>query len=309
MNLLLLCGLMGLAQASSRLLVEAPGTLTVILDSTVLSSGAGLGRYTAAGLSPGRHTLQIKNSSGQVLGQSVFDLPDNTSASATWDGMAIRLVGATEVSGLASSDEAPFKADGDEPVAPDTAALEAANDQDAGNQLASAHGQRAPVNSQPAGGRIPDELTRYAGQAVSSSIGVPSIVSDPLVSTVGSGFAHMVRTAEAGGMRKSYSPDARQGNPNVPPPILEDVKLVNVGGKPMTVYVDGMWLYDFGPGQTEKTFKIEVGRRELQFVDPARKELVWQGSLRIKEDYVVILEFSPTTAPRATNANWAWAGG
>ena len=116
-----------------------------------------------------------------------------------------------------------------------------------------------------------------------------------------------VQNAEAGGMRRTYSPDARQGNPNVPPPILEEVKLVNVGGKPMTVYVDGMWLHDFGPGQTEKSFKIEVGRRELQFVDPARKELVWQGSLRVKEDYVVILEFSPSLAPRATNANWAWA--
>ena len=307
MTLLLLCSLLGLAQAASRLLVEAPGTLTVILDSTVLSSGAGLGRYTAAGLSPGRHTLQIKDSSGQVLGQSVFELPDNTSATATWDGSAIRLVGATQVSGLASSAEAPFKAEGDVPEEQDLAALQAANDQDASNQLASAHGQRAQVNSTPAGGRIPDELTRYAGQAVSSGIGVPSIVSNPIVSTVGSGFVSMVQNAEAGGMRRTYSPDARQGNPNVPPPILEEVKLVNVGGKPMTVYVDGMWLHDFGPGQTEKSFKIEVGRRELQFVDPARKELVWQGSLRVKEDYVVILEFSPSLAPRATNANWAWA--
>lgn len=308
MTLLLLCSLLGLAQAASRLLVEAPGTLTVILDSTVLSSGAGLGRYTAAGLSPGRHTLQIKDSSGQVLGQSVFELPDNTSATATWNGGAIVLVGASQVSGLASSAEAPFKAEGDVPAQQDLAALQAANDQDASNQIASAHGQRAPVNNALAGGRIPDELTRYAGQAVSTSIGLPSIVSNPVVSTVGSGFVSMVQSAEAGGMRRSYSPDARQGNPNLPPPILEDVKLLNLGGLPMTVYVDGMWLVDFGPGQTQKTFKIEVGRRELQFVDPVRKELIYQGSLRVKKDYVVVLEFSPSQAPRATNANWAWAG-
>lgn len=302
--LLLLCAQ---ALAASRLIIEAPGTLTIILDNQAVSTGAGLGRYTLGAVSPGRHTLQIRDNTGRVLGQSVFELADNTSATATWDGASIRLVGATVVSDLAATPDAPFKAEGDTPEAQDLAALQAANDQDASNQKASAHGQGASSRSEPAGGRIPPELQRYAGQAASAAIGVPSIVSDPLATTVGSSFAHMVRNAEAGGMRRTYNPAARQGNPNVPPPVLEQVKLINQGGRPMIVYCEGMFLHEFAAGQTEKLVKLEVGRRELQFVDPARKEIVWQGALRVKEKYVVELAFSPSEAPRALNANWAWA--
>lgn len=305
--LLALATLVASADAASRVVIQAPGPVTVIMDAMPVSTAGGLGRYTLSAVSPGQHVLQLQDATGTVLYRATVEIPDNASVSATWDGVKMTLVGAHEVTALSTDGQAAFRDPDDVASTEPNTALQAANDQDHGNQLASAHGQAEVRDTHAVGGRIPYEVQEVVGYAATSAIGVPSIVSDPIVSTVGSSFAYMVSTAEAGGIRKRYSPDARQGNPNAPPPVLEEVKLVNVGGKPMSVYVDGMWLHDFEAGQTEKTFKIEVGRRELQFVDPALRQIVHQGSLRIKEDFVINLEFSPVQAPRATNANWAWA--
>ncbi|MCK6504755.1 hypothetical protein L6R53_15345 [Myxococcota bacterium] len=298
------------ARAASRMVIHAPGTVTVVMDNRPVSSAGNLGRTTLSAVTPGRHELQLRDTTGQVLYKATIEVPDNASVTATWDGAAMTLVGAHEVSALSAEPPSAFRDPADVAPEPDDAALQAANDQEHGNQLASAHGQGEVRDTHAVGGRIPYEVSQAAGTVASAAIGTPSLLSSPVASAasaVGGGFVYMINTAEAGGIRKRYSPDARQGNPNVPPPILEEVKLVNLGGQPMSVYVDGMWLYDFAAGQTEKSFKIEVGRRELFFVDPQRKQIVHQGSLRIKEDYVIVLEFSPTQAPRATNANWAWA--
>lgn len=297
----------GPAQANSRMVIQVPATVAVVMDQVPVSSSGGMGRTTLTAVTPGHHHLQLIDAAGQVLYQATIDVPDNASINATWDGVAMTLVGAHEVSALSTDPDTPFRDPADVPDDDPNTALDAANDQEHGNQLATAHGQGAPRDTHAVGGRIPDEVTQAVGTVATAAIGVPSIVSDPVVSAVGSSFAYTLATAEAGGIRKRYSPDARQGNPNAPPPVLEEVRLVNVGGQAISVFVDGMWLHDFEPGQTEKSFQIEVGRRELQFVDPRLKSVVHQGSLRIKEDFVITLEFSPVQAPRATNANWAWA--
>ena len=310
LNLLLPLLLDNPAQAASRMVIHAPGTVTVVMDNLPVSSSGNLGRTTLSAVTPGRHELQLRDSTGQVLYKATIEVPDNASVSATWDGVAMTLVGAHEVSALSTDAPAAFRDPADVAEKPDDAALQAANDQEHGNQLASAHGQAEVRDTHAVGGRIPYEVTQVAGTVATAAIGTPTLLSDPVTSAasaVGGSFVYMINTAEAGGIRRRYSPDARQGNPNVPPPVLEEVKLINVGGQPITVYVDGMWLHDFAVGQTEKTFRIEVGRRELSFVDPQKKQIVHQGSLRIKDDYVIVLEFSPTQAPRATNANWAWA--
>ncbi len=303
--LAVLLGLSGRADAASRMIVTVDGVFNVSLDAVSVVGAGTMGRTTIS-VTPGRHLLQVRDTAGLAVYSATIEVPDNASVTAHWDGTAMKLVGAHEASSLTVEADTPFKAEGDVPEAEDRAALDAANDQDDKNQVASAHGQRAQTDNHAVGGRIPTEVTDAVGQTATSGLGVSANTANLAYAAAGS-FAYMVQTAEAGGIRKRYSPDARQGNPNAPPPVLEDVKLVNVGGKPMSVYVDGMWLHDFEPGQTEKTFQIEVGSRQLQFVDPAKKAIVHQGSLRIKEDFVLVLEFSPTSPPKATNANWAWA--
>ncbi|NOY25748.1 MAG: hypothetical protein GXP62_07725 [Oligoflexia bacterium] len=299
--------MVGSAQASSRMVVQVDGVFAVVLDSVPVTSLGSMGRTILSSVTPGQHSLQVRDPTGKVVYQATIDVPDNASVSASWDGQQMSLVGAHEVTALTAQDDGAFRDPADVPVQQPNPALDAANDKDRNNQLASSNGQ-APVNDTHAvGGRIPYEVGQVANTVAAAAISMPSLAVDPVLSTIGSGLAYTLSTAEAGGIRKHYQPSLRQGNPNTPPPVLEDLKLINVGGKPLSVFVDGMWLDDFAEGQTEKTFKIEVGRRELQFVDPARNAVVFQGSLRVKKDYVITLECSPTQQPRATNASWAWA--
>lgn len=299
--------LVGSARASSRLVVQVDGVFTVVLDSIPVTSSGGMGRTTLSSVTPGQHSLQVRDPTGQVVYQATIEVPDNASVSASWDGLKMILVGAHEVTALTTQDDGAFRDPADVPVQQPNQALDQANDKDHNNQLASSNGQAPVSDTHAVGGRIPYELGQVASSVASEAISVPGVAVDPVLSTIGSGLAYTLSTAEAGGLRKRYQPSLRQGSPNAPPPVLEDVKLINVGGKPLSVFVDGMWLDDFTEGQTEKTFKIEVGRRELQFVDPARNAVVFQGSLRVKKDYVITLECSPTQEPRATNASWAWA--
>lgn len=305
-SLALLALLASPAQAASRMVIEVQGQWTVILGTAPVVSPTSVGRTTLNGISAGQHRLQVLDPQGLTVYAATIEVPDNASVSATWDGTAMHLVGAWEASSLTAEGVGAHRDASDQPEAQDVAALERANDQDPNNQRASAHGQGAYTEYRQVGGTIPTQVTDAVGTAATVTLGVDTSLLNVAGSAV-QGFSYMVQTAEAGGTRRYYSPDARQGNPNVPPPILEEVKLVNVGGQPMTVYVEGMVLHDFDEGETEKTFKIEVGRRELQFVDRRTRQLVHQGSLRIKEDFVIVLEFSPTQPPRATNANWAWA--
>jgi len=295
------------ARAASRMVLTLPPTVSVVLDNAPVTAGSGMGRLTVSSLAAGRHNLQLRDPQGMVVYQATIEVPDNASISASWDGSTMTLVGAHEVSAMSAEGDAPFKAEGDEPVAPDTAALERANDTSDQSQLASRNGQAAESDHHAVGGRVPSQVSQALGGAATTAIGIPQIAADPIVSTVGSGFAYMVNTAAAGGIRKRYSPDSRQGRPDLAPPVMEQVKLINDGGQPMSVFIDGMWLDDFAAGETQKVVKIEVGRRELAFVDPALRQIVFQGSLRVKKDYVIELHFSPTQAPKATNATWAWA--
>ncbi len=293
------------ADAASRLVVVVQGPYNVVLDQVPVTSAASLGKTTLA-VDPGRHQVQVRDTAGVVLYSAAIMVPDGTSATATWDGTAMTYVGAYEATAVTVEGDAPLKAEGDEPAPEDTAALDAANDQDEGNQLASAHGQRAVDDHHAVGGRIPTEVTDVVGDVATTTLGVSNPTTN-LVYGAAAGAVYMLDTAAAGGIGPRYSPDARQGNPNVPPPVLEEVRFHNEGGRPMRVYVDGMWLDDFAEGETDKTFKLEVGSRQLQFADLQRQAVIYQGSLRVKEDYVIDLSFSPTQAPQATNANWAWA--
>lgn len=294
------------AWALARLTIQASGAWTVILDAQAVWTAGSMGPVTLSGLSPGSHRLQVRDAAGLVVYDAQVEVADGASATARWDGRAMSLVGLRELRAVTVDGQSPFRAEGDRPVDPDTAALERLNAGEAQDQLASQNGQRPVQDSHAVGGSIPTEVTDLAGGALQSGLGL-SPSTGTLITGAASSFSYMVNTAEAGGLRRRYSPDARQGDPNVPPPVLEEVQLVNLGGKPMSVYVEGMWLHDFAAGETRKSVQIEVGSRPMQFVDPARRQVVHQGTLRIKDGYVLILEFSPTQAPRASNANWAWA--
>ncbi|RME22517.1 MAG: hypothetical protein D6798_15630 [Deltaproteobacteria bacterium] len=297
--------LAGPGRAASRLVITVQGPYNVVLDQVPVTSAASLGRTTLS-VDPGRHQVQVRDAAGAVLYSATITVPDGVSATGTWDGAAMTWVGAAETTAVTVPGDVPLKADGDEPPPEDVAALERANDPDPANQLASAHGQRAVDDHHPVGGRIPGEVTDVVGDVATTTLGVSSPTRD-LVVGAAAGAITMLDTAAAGGLGRRYSPDARQGNPNVPPPVLEEVRFHNEGGRPMRIYVDGMWLDDFAEGETDKTFKLEVGSRRLQFADLQRQAVIYEGSLRVREDFVIELSFSPTSPPVATNANWAWA--
>lgn len=301
------------AAAASRMVVTAPQEIRVVLDQQPISTGAGLGRITISNVTPGRHHLVLLDMSGALLYQATIDVPDNVSATVTWDGTRAALAGITEVTGTTADAPSPYADPADTPVEEDTAALERAQDEDPDGMKASANGQQEKRDYHAVGGRIPYEVTQVTGQAAQVVVGNPIQAAEPAVSAVTGGFQYMVYSAEAGTGRKRYDPAARQGRPDVAPPVLEKVKLTNTTGAPLSVFVDGMWLHDFAADDWTKEgpqvyeAELEVGRRELQFIDRRTKGMVYQGSLRVKEGFVVEMSFSDVQPPKADNANWAWA--
>lgn len=301
------------ADAASRMVVTAPTQIRVVLDQQPVSSGAGLGRITISHITPGRHHIVLLDLSGAQLYQATIDVPDNVSATLAWDGTRAQLTGISEVTGSTADAPSPFADPADTPAEEDTAALERAQDEDPENMMASRHGQQEKIDNHAVGGRVPYQVTQVTGQAASAVIGNPVQAAEPAVTAVTGGFSYMVHTAEAGTGRKRYDPAARQGRPDVAPPVLETVKLTNTTGAPLSVFVDGMWLHDFAADEWNQEdvqvheAELEVGRRELQFIDRRTRAMVYQGSLRVKEGFVVELSFSDVEPPRADNANWAWA--
>jgi hypothetical protein len=73
----------------------------------------------------------------------------------------------------------------------------------------------------------------------------------------------------------------------------------------MDIYVDGMYRGMLDAGELNRSMRIEIGQRQIEFwvADQPR----FKGELQVDQNVPVQLELSDVNSPKSLNRSWAWA--
>lgn len=302
--------LVGQADAASRLVVTMEQSASLVIDGAVHPPAIPGQRVTINHIAPGEHTLEVRDPAGQVLYTAQLDIPDSATVQARW----------SSTGGLVYEGESAASLPPPVHNAPTSSSPYA----DVGSGSITVSGSISGVPSSPttvsspsadmaaAGGadgvQTNSGLGAAAGQ-VAQNIAYNAVPGGNIIQSVsGSGLGGAalgaLQSSPAGTSLGSSSPSKQIIKPD-PEAILGSVIFFHRGSTPLDVYVDGMYRGQIGPGETDRTFRIEIGQRQVEFW--VNDSPLFRGELQVDQNIPVQLELSDVAAPRSPNRSWAWA--
>ncbi len=302
--------LIGHAEAASRLVVTMEQSAALVLDGAVHPPALPGQRVTINHIAPGAHTLEVQDSSGQVLYTAQLDIPDHATVLARWSSGGGLIYEGADATSLAPPVHTP----------PSTTSPYA----NIGSGSVTVSGSisgipstpttvSSPSDAQPAAGGTDSVETRSglgeaAGQVVQNLAynAVPggNIIQSVSGSGLGGAAIGAIQSRAGGGEQAGSGPSKQIIKPD-PEAILGAVIFFHRGSSPLDVYVDGMYRGQLGPGELDRTFHIEIGQRQVEFW--VNDSALFRGELQVDQDIPVQLELSDVAAPRSPNRSWAWA--
>ena len=90
-----------------------------------------------------------------------------------------------------------------------------------------------------------------------------------------------------------------------PEAVLGEVIFFSRSAATMDIYVDGMYRGMLEAGELNRSMRIEIGQRQIEFwvADQPR----FKGELQVDQSVPVQLELSDVSTPKSLNRSWAWA--
>ncbi|MFT5684359.1 MAG: hypothetical protein ACI8RZ_005300 [Myxococcota bacterium] len=302
--------LLSVADAASRLVVTMEQSASLVIDGAVHPPAIPGQRVTINHIAPGDHTLEVRDPTGQILYSATVAIPESATVLARWSS-----TGGLVYEGDSAASLPP-------PVhnAPTSTNPYA----DVGSGSITVSGSISGIPSSPTTVSSPDSSMAAAGGADSvetnSSLGsaagqvaqniaynaVPGGNIIQSVSGTGLGGAALgaLQNSPAGTSLGSATPSKQIIKPD-PEAILGSVIFYHRGATPLDVYVDGMYRGQLGPGETDRTFRIEIGQRQVEFW--VSDSPLFRGELQVDQNVPVQLELSDVANPHSPNRSWAWA--
>jgi len=298
------------AWAASRVVVTLTEPATIYLDGQPQNGGMGGQRVVINGVAPGAHRVEVRDINGQVLHSGTLQVPDGAEVTATY-GTGPGFVVTSPV-GAESGAAAEGTGGGDTPDERPAADDQVASTFDTNEgSVTNAHVATEGRAGNPDGFNKTVNTGAQVARTAGTTVGLVSptvAVATVAVPAAARGASSMVRNADAGGIDalRGGTSTFKQGRPIPPAAVTGYVEFQDLDGEPAMVYLEGFTIAAFARGDGKKKVKLEIGRHDIEIWDAETAQVRYKGVLQIDKDFTVIVAFSESQAPQATNRSWAW---
>lgn len=290
----------GQAGAASRLIVTVEQPASLVLDGQVHPPAIAGQRVTISHISAGEHTLQVRDPAGQPLYTASLDIPEGTTVQARWSvDRGLTYEGASAALPLPV-----HTTPSSSPYANLGAGSVTVPGSIAGPSSPTTVGEPLAVSGDSDGLETSSPLLQATG-TIAKNIAYSAVPGGEIArSFEGSGFGSAAGEAirsrtggTQGSTKQIIKPD--------PEAILGEAILYNRSALAMDIYVDGMYRGTIAASELNRSMRIEIGQRQLEFWVANQPQ--FKGELQVDQDVPVQLELSAVSTPHSPNRSWAWA--
>lgn len=294
----------GLAGAASRLVVTMEQSASLVLDGQVHPPAVAGQRVTVSHISVGVHTLEVRDPAGELLYTASIDIPDGATVQARWSPAS----GLTYEGPSAALPPPVHTTPSNNPYANLGAGSVTVPGTIAGASTSSTTIVGTASEPAPAGDsdglQTTNPLVLASGQ-IAKNIAYSAVPGGDIArslegSALGSATGEAIRSRTSrsqGSTKQIIKPD--------PEAVLGEVIFFSRSAATMDIYVDGMYRGMLEAGELNRSMRIEIGQRQIEFwvADQPR----FKGELQVDQSVPVQLELSDVSTPKSLNRSWAWA--